>query len=645
MALANTGLPTSFSDGSTPFTGPQAEMTTQAVDSQLFVWLKAAIANYPNGAVLPLPDSTSWATSSAGVVSPGAGIVPNVNVGATGAVLLRTGGDLTVTTSTIGWDDNATGLYLFVVAEYSTNDSRKTGVPYLVLSDSSTYNGGILIASGVATDSDSITAAVDARVFPAADILNQTTEATIASGDWILIYDVSVSAYRKITRANLVAGLISNPMSAPGDLIYGGASGTPTRLAPNTTTTRKFLRETGDGANGAAPAWDTIVEGDVPTLPQSKITDLETDLAAKQLTSNLSTDIVADTGSVTKYPSVAAVEAAISAFTGAVIYQGVWNASTNSPDLGASSPLKGYYYVVSVAGSTSLGSITDWAVGDWAIYNGSAWQKVDNSEQGTLTVQEADGSPSVSTVTQINFDGATVTNEGGGEVTVTIVGAVDEFTDLIDAPSSYTDSAGSMVAVKDTENGVEFRNIREEWIDGFDALVDDSDDIVSEATVDGGVRFKFAPGAVVDDGGFVGVSAYLSTTNQTIADDTETPVEFNAENYDSHGFHDNFTDNTKFTIPSGKAGYYCCHAQLDWNPDATGGRTVRLVVNGTDQWASLQEKANSGIATYSVVRRTIYLDAADFVEVMAEQNSGGPLDLTAGTAPGATHFEMYRVGV
>lgn len=69
-----------------------------------------------------------------------------------------------------------------------------------------------------------------------------------------------------------------------------------------------------------------------------------------------------------------------STIVGAVEYQGTWNANTNSPDLGGSSPDKGDYYVVSVAGSTSLGGITDWGLGDWAIYNGAAWEKVDNSE-------------------------------------------------------------------------------------------------------------------------------------------------------------------------------------------------------------------------------------------------------------------------
>lgn len=71
-----------------------------------------------------------------------------------------------------------------------------------------------------------------------------------------------------------------------------------------------------------------------------------------------------------------------STVTGGVDYQGTWNASTNSPNLGSLTPSKGDYYVVSVAGSTSLGGITSWGVGDWAIYNGAAWQKVDNQAGG-----------------------------------------------------------------------------------------------------------------------------------------------------------------------------------------------------------------------------------------------------------------------
>ena len=71
------------------------------------------------------------------------------------------------------------------------------------------------------------------------------------------------------------------------------------------------------------------------------------------------------------------------AVIGALNYQGTWNASTNTPTLTSSVGTKGYYYVVSVAGSTNLNGITDWLVGDWAVFNGSVWQKIDNTDSVT----------------------------------------------------------------------------------------------------------------------------------------------------------------------------------------------------------------------------------------------------------------------
>jgi hypothetical protein len=64
-------------------------------------------------------------------------------------------------------------------------------------------------------------------------------------------------------------------------------------------------------------------------------------------------------------------------------YQGTWNASTNTPTLVSSTGTKGYYYVVDVAGTTNLNGITDWQIGDWAIFNGTVWQKVDNTDAVT----------------------------------------------------------------------------------------------------------------------------------------------------------------------------------------------------------------------------------------------------------------------
>jgi predicted heme/steroid binding protein len=74
------------------------------------------------------------------------------------------------------------------------------------------------------------------------------------------------------------------------------------------------------------------------------------------------------------------VQNQINSLVGGVQYQGTWNAATNTPTLQSGVGTKGYYYVVSVAGSTDLDGISDWNVGDWAIFDGVAWQQVDNTD-------------------------------------------------------------------------------------------------------------------------------------------------------------------------------------------------------------------------------------------------------------------------
>jgi hypothetical protein len=93
------------------------------------------------------------------------------------------------------------------------------------------------------------------------------------------------------------------------------------------------------------------------------------------------------------------------AVLGALSYQGTWNASTNTPTLTSSTGTKGYYYVVAVAGSTNLDGITDWLVGDWAVYNGTVWQKLDNTE----TVTSVNGQTGAVVLTTTNI--AEGTNE------------------------------------------------------------------------------------------------------------------------------------------------------------------------------------------------------------------------------------------
>jgi hypothetical protein len=74
------------------------------------------------------------------------------------------------------------------------------------------------------------------------------------------------------------------------------------------------------------------------------------------------------------------VQNQINGLIGGSIFQGTWDANTNTPALTSSVGTNGHYYIVSVAGTTNLNGITDWKVGDWAIFAGTTWQKVDNTD-------------------------------------------------------------------------------------------------------------------------------------------------------------------------------------------------------------------------------------------------------------------------
>jgi hypothetical protein len=87
---------------------------------------------------------------------------------------------------------------------------------------------------------------------------------------------------------------------------------------------------------------------------------------------------IADTDSI--LGAFGKVQNQISALVGGVMYEGTWNASTNTPTIVSSVGSKGDYYIVATAGNTNINGITSWNVGDWIIFNGSTWDKVDNTD-------------------------------------------------------------------------------------------------------------------------------------------------------------------------------------------------------------------------------------------------------------------------
>lgn len=86
------------------------------------------------------------------------------------------------------------------------------------------------------------------------------------------------------------------------------------------------------------------------------------------------------------------IDNSIDASGGGDLYndKGEWDAASNITNPGGISlasgiGTKGDWYRVSFSGSTNLDGINDWQTGDYALFNGTKWEKVDNSQKSILT--------------------------------------------------------------------------------------------------------------------------------------------------------------------------------------------------------------------------------------------------------------------
>jgi hypothetical protein len=184
-----------------------------------------------------------------------------------------------------------------------------------------------------------------------------------------------------------------------GSLIIGLSSGVELNvgevLAPSLAESIKVI------TNGGGTSQSVI---DTLASLQTQITNLipsQTGNSGKFLTTN---------GTALSWANVA----------GGLTYQGTWNASTNTPTLASSTGTNGYYYITATAGSTNLNGITDWQIGDWLMFNGTVWQKIDQSNLVT-SVNGYTGAVAL-TYTDVNAIGSITSTDGS--VTVTTASGV-----------------------------------------------------------------------------------------------------------------------------------------------------------------------------------------------------------------------------
>lgn len=113
------------------------------------------------------------------------------------------------------------------------------------------------------------------------------------------------------------------------------------------------------------------------------------------------------------------------------------------------------------------------------------------------------------------------------------------------------------------------------------------------------------------------------TSAQSIPHAAFTAIQFNAEDSDSAGGHDNVTNNTRYT--SQRTGRYQISGAIGWVNSATGFRATQWWKNGAVVTGSQLSFVPITGAETQVSARTmiVQLNSGDFIELRGYQESGG----------------------
>jgi hypothetical protein len=158
-------------------------------------------------------------------------------------------------------------------------------------------------------------------------------------------------------------------------------------------------------------------------------------------------------------------------------------------------------------------------------------------------------------------------------------------------------------------------------------------------------RYNGSGWSTIGGGGgatFVGASVY-NNADQSIANNTAVTLAFNSERFDTDAFHDTSTNNSRFTIPTGKGGYYNISASVSYQSDNNGARALHIYKNGTTSLVNTQVGVAFGATTGLSISKNVYLADADYIEVIVYQSSGSTLNALY-SGDNSPEFTLARLG-
>ena len=144
---------------------------------------------------------------------------------------------------------------------------------------------------------------------------------------------------------------------------------------------------------------------------------------------------------------------------------------------------------------------------------------------------------------------------------------------------------------------------------------------------------------------FVGCFA-SSRADQTVATATYTAIALATEAYDTDAIHSTSTNNSRFTIPTGKGGYWLFYQVLGFNPLASNNMNIRFYKNGSSTVGGILMSGATSASTFTTVTNIsiLSLSAGDYIEMVAYQDSGSTMGILASSSEDRVYMGCQYLG-
>lgn len=257
---------------------------------------------------------------------------------------------------------------------------------------------------------------------------NGTAISAAYGGTGQTTYNIGDTLYASTsnTLSKLPIGSTGHVLTVVGGVPAWSSAAAGTVTAVSVVSANGFAGTVANASSTPAITLTTTITGLLKGNGTSISAATDADVTGKLLTGYVSgAGTVSATDSILQ--AIQKLNGNITLVTGAVVYQGTWDASTNTPTLTSGVGTKGYMYKVSVSGSTTLDGNSTWRAGDQLIFNGTTWDAIDGSTAEVSSVNSQVGAVTLTgTTNRITVSGTTwdIAATYVGQTSITTLGTI-----------------------------------------------------------------------------------------------------------------------------------------------------------------------------------------------------------------------------